>query len=139
MTPAHVYYLLRMRYLVWRAGVAGGEGARCFTRIAPLLTNDGKITIGKGLRTDCFFAPTKLHAGKGGHLEIGNHVYINSGAQLSALLHVKVGDETQCLESPGFFVRSAQYGRWMYGSHRFSSKGDIEQRSALLCHSKCSS
>jgi len=98
MSPAHPYYLLRMRFLLWRAGVTGGEGARCFTRIPPLITNDGRITIGRGLRTDCYFAPAKLHSAKGGHLEIGDYVYINSGAQLSALMHVRIGDEVRIAE-----------------------------------------
>ncbi|MCL4509156.1 MAG: acyltransferase [Chloroflexi bacterium] len=55
--------------------------------------NEGSITVGQRTRFDAVTVPTELACYQGGHLEIGQRVYINYGASISAHLLVRIDDD----------------------------------------------
>ena len=61
----------------------------------PRITNLGEITIGDKFRFFSSTVTSEAVAYPGGHLEIGNGVFINYGASLSAHQLVRIGDGCQ--------------------------------------------
>ena len=61
----------------------------------PRITNLGEITIGDKLRFFSSTVTSEVVAYPGGRLEIGNGVFINYGASLSAHQLVRIGDGCQ--------------------------------------------
>jgi acetyltransferase-like isoleucine patch superfamily enzyme len=90
--------MLRTQLILRLAGVEGAPMAHFATWRTPHITNDGRMRVAYCLRVDCFFAAAKLHTGKKGLLELGSHVYVNSGAHISATQHIQVGDHTKFAE-----------------------------------------
>jgi len=61
---------------------------------SPKVVNEGTMTFGDGVRLDSTVAKLELVALEGGHLEIGNNVFINYGSSLVSSKHVKIGDHS---------------------------------------------
>jgi acetyltransferase-like isoleucine patch superfamily enzyme len=72
---------------VWR-------GKRVTLRGRPAISNEGTITLGDRVRLVSTVATLELATLPGGHLEIGNNVFINYGSSLLAASHVKIGDDS---------------------------------------------
>lgn len=68
-------------------------GRRVTLRGRPHIVNEGRMTIGERVRLDSTVATLELVALAGGHLEIGNNVFINFGSSLVSSAHVKIGDD----------------------------------------------
>jgi acetyltransferase-like isoleucine patch superfamily enzyme len=68
-------------------------GGRVTLRGRPSVTNQGRMTLGDRVRLVSTVATLELVALPGGHLEIGNNVFINYGASLVASRHVRIGDD----------------------------------------------
>jgi maltose O-acetyltransferase len=56
--------------------------------------NQGRLTLGDRVRLDSTVAKLELVTLPGGHLEIGDNVFINYGSSLVASAHVKVGSDS---------------------------------------------
>ncbi len=61
----------------------------------PRIAKRGEIVIGDKFRLFSTTVPSEMVAHAGGRIEIGNHVFINYGASLSAHLLVRIGDGSQ--------------------------------------------
>jgi acetyltransferase-like isoleucine patch superfamily enzyme len=59
----------------------------------PAVTNDGRMTIGDRVRLVSTVARLELVSLPGGHLEIGDNVFINYGSSLVSSAHVRVGSD----------------------------------------------
>jgi acetyltransferase-like isoleucine patch superfamily enzyme len=68
-------------------------GRRVTLRGAPVVSNEGLITMGDRVRLVSTVAKLELVTLPGGHLEIGDNVFINYGTSLVASSHVKIGDD----------------------------------------------
>lgn len=68
-------------------------GRRVTLRGSPVVSNEGRITIGDRVRLVSTVAKLELVTLSGGHLEIGENVFINYGTSLVASAHVKIGDD----------------------------------------------
>ena len=55
------------------------------------IENQGRITIGDGVRLSSAFAPLELVAGPQGTIEIGNGAFVNYGTLIAARGHVRIG------------------------------------------------
>jgi acetyltransferase-like isoleucine patch superfamily enzyme len=95
---SRLYYAVRSRWLLKRAKVIGGEQARFLNPIAPWISNSGRLVVGRGLRIDCFFAAARVHCDAGATLEIGENVYLNSGAHVFARRFIRIGDHSRIAE-----------------------------------------
>lgn len=74
-------------------------GRRPYVRgTAPSITNAGEITCGWGVRLIGVQFRVSLGTGAGGLLQIGNNVYINSGASLFAERRITIGDHSLIAE-----------------------------------------
>ena len=69
-------------------------GARVTLQGKPKVVNEGTMTFGDRVRLDSSVATLELVALPGGHLEIGDNVFINYGSSLVASTHVKVGNDS---------------------------------------------
>jgi FkbH-like protein len=58
---------------------------------APLIHNDGTITLGSRVRLTCSYAPVELRADDGGVIELGDRVAINFGTSLVARSSISIG------------------------------------------------
>jgi acetyltransferase-like isoleucine patch superfamily enzyme len=70
-----------------------GRLARVYGR--PRITNPGEIVIGDKFRFFSTTVPSEMVAHAGGRIEIGNGVFVNYGASLSAHKLVRIGDGSQ--------------------------------------------
>ena len=61
----------------------------------PRITNPGEIVVGDKFRFFSTTVPSEMVAHAGGRIEIGNNVFINYGASLSAHQRVRIGDSCQ--------------------------------------------
>ena len=68
-------------------------GQRVTLRGRPAISNDGLLTIGERVRLVSTVAQLELVTLPGGHLEIGDNVFINYGSSLVASNHVKIGND----------------------------------------------
>ena len=69
----------------------------CLPRVygRPRMTSPGEIVIGDKFRLFSTTVPSEMVAHAGGRIEIGNGVFINYGASLSAHKLVRIGDGCQ--------------------------------------------
>ena len=73
------------------------------------MTNDGRLTIGNRARLVSTVATLELVTLPGGHLEIGNNVFINYGSSLVSSKHVLIGDD--CLIGTHVMVMDCDFHR----------------------------
>jgi acetyltransferase-like isoleucine patch superfamily enzyme len=69
-------------------------GRRVTLHGKPQVINEGTMTFGDRVRLNSTVATLELVALPGGHLEIGDNVFINYGSSLVASTHVKVGNDS---------------------------------------------
>jgi acetyltransferase-like isoleucine patch superfamily enzyme len=77
----------------WHLRHATRLGKRVTLSGWPKVVNDGQMTFGERVRLDSTVARMELVSLPGGHLEIGNNVFINYGSSLVSSKHVKVGND----------------------------------------------
>ena len=68
-------------------------GAKVTLHGKPSVVNDGTMTIGDRVRLVSTVATLELVSFPGGHLEIGDNVFINYGSSLVSASHVKIGND----------------------------------------------
>ena len=68
-------------------------GRRVTLRGRPAISNEGTLTLGERVRLVSTVAQLELVTLPGGHLEIGDNVFINYGSSLVASSHVKIGND----------------------------------------------
>ncbi len=68
-------------------------GRRVTLRGSPVVSNEGRMTFGDRVRLVSTVAKLELVTLPGGHLEIGDNVFINYGTSLVASAHVKIGSD----------------------------------------------
>lgn len=98
--------LSRLRYLLANLGKvypvlnarrhlrhANSMGQRVTLWGKPSVQNDGTMTIGDRVRLVSTVATLELVTFPGGHLEIGENVFINYGSSLVSATHVKIGND----------------------------------------------
>jgi acetyltransferase-like isoleucine patch superfamily enzyme len=88
---------------------ATSRGARVTLRGRPKVVNQGKMTIGDRVRLDSTVATLELVSLPGGHLEIGDNVFINYGSSLVAASHVRIGNG--CLIGTHVMVMDSDFHR----------------------------
>jgi acetyltransferase-like isoleucine patch superfamily enzyme len=69
-------------------------GRRVTLRGNPVVSNEGRMTFGERVRLVSTVARLELVTLPGGHLEIGDNVFINYGTSLVASAHVKIGSDS---------------------------------------------
>ena len=84
-------------------------GRRVTLRGRPKVVNQGRMTIGDRVRLDSTVATLELVALPGGHLEIGENVFINYGSSLVSSAHVKIGND--CLIGTHVMVMDCDFHR----------------------------
>ena len=75
----------------------------------PHVVARGKLTLGDRVRLVSTVAKLELVVLPGGHLEIGNNVFINYGTSLVAARHVKIGND--CLIGTHVMVMDTDFHR----------------------------
>jgi acetyltransferase-like isoleucine patch superfamily enzyme len=75
----------------------------------PAVVNQGTLTIGDRVRLVSTVATLELATLPGGHLEIGDNVFINYGSSLVSSTHVKVGND--CLIGTHVMVMDCDFHR----------------------------
>jgi len=78
----------------WHLRQANRRGGRITLRGKPRIVNQGQMIFGDRVRLDSTLACLELAAIDGGHLEIGNNVFINFGTSIVAASHVTIGDDS---------------------------------------------
>ncbi|MDD5201367.1 MAG: acyltransferase [Terrimicrobiaceae bacterium] len=86
---------IRAHVILGRAGVKYGAKPLFPTWISPRFYNHGAITIGDHLRIDSFFDPVRIVCEQGASVEIGSHVYINTGTHIQAVERISIGDHAK--------------------------------------------
>src|SRR2546430_4669357 len=84
-------------------------GRRVTLRGRPAVTNDGRMTIGDRVRLVSTVAQLELVTVAGGHLEIGDNVFINYGSSIVASSHVRIGND--CLIGTHVMVMDCDFHR----------------------------
>jgi len=77
----------------WHLRSATRLGRRVTLRGRPSVVNQGTLTIGERVRLVSTVATLELVTLPGGHLEIGDNVFVNFGSSLVASTHVSVGHD----------------------------------------------
>jgi maltose O-acetyltransferase len=77
----------------WHLRVATSTGRRITLAGSPKVVNQGTMTFGERVRLDSTVAKLELVVMPGGHLEVGNNVFVNYGSSLVSSKHVKIGDD----------------------------------------------
>ncbi|MFN0072759.1 MAG: acyltransferase [Chloroflexota bacterium] len=93
----------------WHLRSAEKIGGRVTLTGRPSVSNQGRLTIGNRVRLVSTVATLELSTLPGGHLEIGNNVFINYGSSLLASQHVQIGDE--CLIGTHVMVMDCDFHR----------------------------
>jgi maltose O-acetyltransferase len=93
----------------WYLRKATRRGMRISLVGHPKVVNDGQMTFGERVRLDSTVAKMELVSLPGGHLEIGNNVFINYGSSLVSSTHVKIGDD--CLIGTHVMVMDCDFHR----------------------------
>jgi maltose O-acetyltransferase len=93
----------------WRLRGATSRGPRVTLRGRPKVVNQGRMTFGDRVRLDSTVATLELVALPGGHLEIGDNVFVNYGSSLVSSAHVRVGDG--CLIGTHVMVMDCDFHR----------------------------
>jgi acetyltransferase-like isoleucine patch superfamily enzyme len=73
------------------------------------ITNEGRISLGNRVRLVSTVATLEIATLAGGHLEIGNNVFINYGCSLASSNHVKIGDD--CLIGAHVMIMDCDFHR----------------------------
>jgi maltose O-acetyltransferase len=73
------------------------------------VANQGRLTVGDRVRLDSTVATLELAVLPGGHLEIGDNVFVNYGSSLVSSAHVRVGDG--CLIGTHVMVMDCDFHR----------------------------
>ena len=73
------------------------------------ISNDGRITLGDRVRLVSTVATLELATLPGGHLEIGDNVFINYGCSLASSDHVKIGND--CLIGSHVMIMDCDFHR----------------------------
>ena len=84
-------------------------GRHVTLRGRPAVSNEGRMTIGDHVRLVSTVARLELVTVAGGHLEIGNNVFINYGSSLVASAQVRIGDD--CLIGTHVMVMDCDFHR----------------------------
>jgi acetyltransferase-like isoleucine patch superfamily enzyme len=90
------------------------RGKRVTLRGRAVISNEGRITLGDRVRLVSTVATLELATLPGGHLEIGDNVFINYGCSLSSSNHVKIGND--CLIGSHVMIMDCDF-------HRVEDKG----------------
>jgi tetrahydrodipicolinate N-acetyltransferase len=69
------------------------RGKRVTLHGRAVISNYGRITLGDRVRLVSTVAKLELATLPGGHLEIGDNVFINYGCSLSSSSHIKIGND----------------------------------------------
>ena len=93
----------------WRLRHADALGARVTLRGRPSVVNQGRMTFGDRVRLVSTVATLELVTLPGGHLEVGDNVFINFGSSLVAGNHVKIGND--CLIGTHVMVMDCDFHR----------------------------
>jgi maltose O-acetyltransferase len=93
----------------WHLRSAARRGKRVTLRGRPKVVNQGTLTIGERVRLDSTVATLELVTLPGGHLEIGDNVFINYGTSLVSSAHVKIGND--CLIGTKVMVMDCDFHR----------------------------
>jgi len=93
----------------WHLRRATLRGQRVTLRGRPRVVNQGRLTVGDRVRLDSTVATLELAVLPGGHLEIGDNVFINYGSSLVSSAHVRVGDG--CLIGTHVMVMDCDFHR----------------------------
>ena len=78
----------------WHLRHANRTGGRITLRGRPRIVNEGTLSLGDRVRLDSTQAKLELAAIDGGHLEIGDNVFINFGTSIVAASHVTIGNDS---------------------------------------------
>jgi acetyltransferase-like isoleucine patch superfamily enzyme len=84
-------------------------GRRITLRGRPHVVNEGTMTLGDRVRLVSTVATLELVTLPGGHLEVGNNVFINYGSSLVSSAHLKIGDG--CLIGTHVMVMDCDFHR----------------------------
>jgi len=84
-------------------------GRRVRLRGNPVVSNDGRMTIGAQTRLVSTVARLELVTLPSGHLEIGENVFVNYGTSLVSSAHVKIGND--CLIGSHVMVMDCDFHR----------------------------
>jgi acetyltransferase-like isoleucine patch superfamily enzyme len=84
-------------------------GTHVTLRGRPSVSNRGRLTIGNHVRLVSTVATLELATLPGGHLEIGNDVFINYGTSLVSSAHVRIGNG--CLIGTHVMVMDCDFHR----------------------------
>lgn len=84
-------------------------GRRVTLRGRAAVTNQGRMTIGDRVKLVSTVATLELVTLPGGHLEIGNNVFINFGSSLVSSAHVRIGND--CLIGAHVTVMDCDFHR----------------------------
>jgi acetyltransferase-like isoleucine patch superfamily enzyme len=93
----------------WHLRSATRLGTRVTLVGRPKVSNGGLMTLGDRVRLNSTVATLELVALPGGHLEIGDNVFINYGSSLVSSKHVKIGDG--CLIGTHVMVMDCDFHR----------------------------
>jgi len=75
----------------------------------PKIVVGGKLTIGERVRLDSTVAKLEIVSLPGGHIQIGNNVFINHGSSLASSAHVKIGND--CLIGAHVMILDCDFHR----------------------------
>ena len=98
----------------YRLRHADSIGSRVTLRGSAVIENSGRMTIGDNVRLISTVAKLELVSLPGGHLEIGNKVFVNYGTSLVSKVHLRIGDD--CLIGSHVTVMDCDF-------HRVEDKG----------------
>jgi acetyltransferase-like isoleucine patch superfamily enzyme len=77
----------------WYLRSAQQRGARVTLRGRLRVSNRGRLTIGGHVRLVSTLAKSELATLPGGHIEIGDNVFVNFGTSIVSSAHVKIGND----------------------------------------------
>lgn len=72
--------------------VEGGSGRKIAGPL-PVITNQGAMRVGDGLSIRAMTVPVHLSTGRNGRLVLGDRVFLNTGAVVSAQAAIEIGDD----------------------------------------------
>lgn len=120
LRPRLAFSLLNARFQLRHADRVG---PRVTLRGSAVVENSGRMTIGNNVRLLSTVAKLELVSLPGGHLEIGNNVFVNYGTSLVSKVHVRIGDH--CLIGSHVTVMDCDF-------HRVEDKGWDESGAEIL-------
>jgi len=120
LRPRLAFSLLNARFQLRHADRVG---PRVTLRGSAVVENSGRMTIGNNVRLLSTVAKLELVSLPGGHLEIGNYVFVNYGTSLVSKVHVRIGDH--CLIGSHVTVMDCDF-------HRVEDKGWDESGDEIL-------